>query len=78
MSGDPLHPADPEDLTSSIAYALRFNERGKAHTRGLRDDPDYMAGWIVAHLARSLYVVLKKVPEPRGLSPFGQSRPDLD
>ncbi|MCR0981774.1 hypothetical protein [Roseomonas populi] len=77
MADAHLTPAAPKDLAAAISYALRFNDRGKAHTKGLRDDPDYMAQWIAAHLARSLYVVLKKAPEPRPLNPFGQNNPGV-
>lgn len=57
-----LTPADHADLLEAIHYALRFNERGKAHGVRLRDNPEAMAARVAAHLAMAGYVVMKRQP----------------
>ena len=55
MSDVPLTPADPKNLRQAVSYALRFNERGKAHGVRMRYEPEMMADAVVKHLARSGY-----------------------
>jgi hypothetical protein len=63
MSDDPerLTPADPEDLSSALAFALRFQGRKRVH-----DADEFMADIVakrlVGHLGRSGFVVMKKPP----------------
>lgn len=54
--------ANSADLAETIGYAMRFNERGKPLAVGTRNDPAIMARWIVRHLARCGFVVMKKPP----------------
>jgi hypothetical protein len=64
MTGPDLTPAEPEDLAETIAYALRFNERGKPLAVETRKDSAVLARWVVRHLARCGFVVMKKPPMP--------------
>lgn len=57
-----LTPADPADPREAIHYALRFNERGKAHGVRLRDNAEAMAARVAAHLAMAGYVVMRGQP----------------
>lgn len=62
MTGPDLMPADSADLAEAIGYALRFNERGKPLAVETRKDSAVLALWVVRHLARSGFVVMKKPP----------------
>ena len=62
MSAPDLTPADSADLAEAIAYALRFNERGKPLAVETRKDSVVLARWVVRHLDRCGYVVLQKPP----------------
>jgi hypothetical protein len=62
MNPPDLTPAEPDDLAETIAYALRFNERGKPLGVRTRDDPAALARGVVQHLARCGFVVLRKPP----------------
>ena len=61
-SEDKLSPADPSDLASSLAFALRYQGRKRVH-----DADEIMAGIVakrlVEHLERSRFVVMKRPPE---------------
>ena len=61
-SEDKLSPADPSDLASALAFALRYQGRKRVH------DADEIMAEIVAkrlveHLERSRFVVMKRPPE---------------
>lgn len=62
---DKLTPADPRDLADSIAFALRFDGRKRAHEAN-----EYMAAIaadrIVRHLERAGFVVMKRPPAVGG------------
>ena len=63
MPDEPLlTPVTHEDLVFALAYALRFDERGKPH----RQASDYMARaaaeTLAHHLEMSGFVVMKKPP----------------
>ncbi|MBS7791334.1 hypothetical protein KTR66_15125 [Roseococcus sp. SDR] len=62
MTAPDLTLADSDDLAEAIAYALRFNDRGKPLGSRTRDDPGAVARGVVLHLARCGFVVLKKPP----------------
>jgi hypothetical protein len=63
MSDAPEHltPADPQDLASALAFALRFQGRKRVHNA---DEfiADIVAKRLVEHLERSGFVVMKKPP----------------
>jgi len=56
-----LSPAAPDDLTETIAFALRFEGRKRVHQA---DDvmARITARRLVEHLGRSGFVVLRKPP----------------
>lgn len=62
MTAPELQPAEAEDLAEAIAYALRFNERGKALAAQTRHDPAMMAHRVVRHLVRCGFVMMRKPP----------------
>ena len=62
MSDGPITPVDPAKLQHSVLYALRFNERGKAHGVRMRDGPEMMAAAVVKHLLRSGQRIFKGTP----------------
>ena len=69
----PLRPATAEELTQTLAFALRFHGRKRVHHAD-----DFMsriaAERLVEHLERSGYVVMKRPPEP----PPGDPYPAVD
>ena len=58
---DKLTPADPSDIASTLAYALRYGGGKRVHDA---DEvmADIVARRLVEHLRRSGFVVLKKPP----------------
>jgi hypothetical protein len=56
-----LTPADPVDLASALAFALRFSGRKRVHNA---DEfmADIVAKRLVEHLERSGFVVMKRPP----------------
>ena len=57
---DTLSPTKPDDLARSLRYALQRDERGRPLAPERRDNPDFMAAWLMRHLERSGYLVLKR------------------
>ncbi len=61
--GPPLQPADPADVTWTLAFALQYRGRKRVNTAA-----DAMARItaerLVEHLRVSGYVVMKKPPPP--------------
>jgi hypothetical protein len=71
MTDKPVTPADPADFTQAVHYALRFGLNGKPLGKKLRDDPEWMAQHITAHLARANYVIMQGPPRlPHSTSDF--------
>lgn len=62
MNPPDLTPAEPDDLAEAIAYALRFNDRGKPLGMQIRDDPAVEARGVVLHMARCGSVVMRMPP----------------
>ena len=62
--GAPRRPneADVADLVAALAYALRFETRGKPRKGGWDHAADLAAEWLAEHLKRSNVVVLKRPP----------------
>jgi hypothetical protein len=50
------------DLVAALAYALRFDARGKPRKGGWDFAADLAAEWIAEHLRRSNLVVLRRPP----------------
>lgn len=72
---DALHPADPDDLESALAFALRWRGRKRTH-----DADDAMASIVAKrladHLRESGFVIMKR-PPTRGWGPaLMGKRPD--
>ncbi|WP_159993656.1 hypothetical protein [Roseomonas sp. 18066] len=57
-----LSEASPEELADALAYALRYDERGKPRPSGGQLVASLAAERLVQHLARSGYVVMKRPP----------------
>ncbi len=57
-----LDEAEVADLVQALAYALRFDARGKPRKGGWDFAADLAAEWIAEHLCRSNFVVLKRPP----------------
>ena len=59
-----LGEADVADLVAALAYALRYDARGKPRKGGWDHAADLAAEWLAEHLHRSNFVVLKRRPAP--------------
>ena len=61
----PLLPVDAAELASTLAYGLRFDERGRPR-RGAAWEmaATLLAEQLVAQLERAQFVVLKRPPRP--------------
>ncbi len=57
-----LGEADASDLVAALAYALRYDARGKPRKGGWDHAADLAAEWLAEHLKRSNFVVLKRPP----------------
>ena len=57
-----LNEADVADLVAALAYALRYDARGKPRKGGWDHAADLAAEWLAEHLRRSNFVVLKRPP----------------
>ena len=59
---DKLTPADPSDLASALAFALRFHGRKRVHNA---DDlmAEIVARRLIEHLERAGFVVMKRPAE---------------
>jgi hypothetical protein len=60
--GEPLRLATDDEVTGSLAYALRFDERGKPRRTGSDFMASLAAAQLVQHLKLSLSVVMKRPP----------------
>lgn len=65
--GHPLRPAAPEEVADTLAYAMTFDERGKARRTGVEYAAKLAAEGLVRHLLASGFVVMRKPP----LAPHG-------
>jgi hypothetical protein len=59
---EPLTPASIEEVTFSLLYALQFDERGKPRGVKVKANEQLTAEWLMRHLLRSGYVILRKPP----------------
>jgi hypothetical protein len=57
-----LDEADVADLVAALAYALRFDARGRPRRGGWDHAADLAAEWLAEHLRRSNFVVLRRPP----------------
>jgi hypothetical protein len=57
----PLHPATPDEVADSLAYALRFR-RGRRVSHGDELMARIVAEFLVAHLQQSGYVLMRRPP----------------
>jgi len=55
-----LAPANPSEVAESLAYALRFDERGRPRSGGWEFAAAIAAERLVQHLDRAGFVVLKR------------------
>jgi hypothetical protein len=66
--GQWLHPAAPEDVADTLAYAMRFDPRGKARRTGVEYAAKRAADQLVQQLTSSGFVVMRR-RGPRGSPP---------
>jgi hypothetical protein len=64
LDGRQLRPAAPEDVADALAYAMRFDERGKARRTGLEYSSKLAADGLVRQLLLSGFVLMRKPPAP--------------
>jgi hypothetical protein len=62
MAGTTLIPADPADVADSLAYAMRFDERGKARRTGVEYAAKLAAETLVTRLLASGFIVMRRSP----------------
>ena len=60
IAGSTLSPADPAEVADSLAYAMRFDERGKARRTGVEYAAMLAAETLLRHLQASGYVVMRR------------------
>jgi hypothetical protein len=58
---EPLRPATADEIADSLSFALRFDGRKRVHT-GDEMMARITADWLVQHLERSGYVIMKRPP----------------
>jgi hypothetical protein len=56
--------ADVADLVAALAYALRYDARGRPRKGTWDHAADLAAEWLAEHLRRSNFVVLRRRPAP--------------
>ena len=61
MSDEKLTPADPNDLATGLAFALKFEGRKRWHDADALM-ADIVAKQLVRYLERAGYVVMKRPP----------------
>lgn len=57
-----LARATHDDLMDSFAYALRYDDRGKPISPHYRERAHLMAEWLIRHMHRRGFVVMKRAP----------------
>jgi hypothetical protein len=63
MPNEPdLIPATREELVTALSYALRFDERGKAHRQASELTAQIAAHTLVRYLEMAGFVVMKRPP----------------
>jgi hypothetical protein len=62
LSGEGMRPAGPEELAEILAYALRYDDRGRPRRGGFELAAALAAERIAEHLRRSNLVVLRRPP----------------
>ena len=57
-----LSPANPEEVTDALSYALRYDERGRPRPHGGEMVAGLAAQHLTQHLQRAGFVLMKKRP----------------
>ena len=65
-AGAPLVPALPEEVADALAYAMRFDERGKARRTGHEYAAHLAADQLLRYLGASGFVVARRRPPASG------------
>jgi hypothetical protein len=60
--GAVLVPAAPEEVADALAYAMRFDERGRARRTGVEYAARLAADQLVRHLLLGNFAVLRRQP----------------
>ncbi len=76
VSNTPLTLAAPEDVADALAYAMRFNERGKARRTGWEWAAQAAAEQLVRGLRQRGFVIMQG-PDAKPHSAYPRSAPDL-
>ena len=64
-AGTTLSPADPAEVADSLAYARRFDERGKARRTGVEYAYRLAADQLVKQLTANGYFVMRRRSAPK-------------
>ncbi|MBU8541250.1 hypothetical protein [Falsiroseomonas tokyonensis] len=62
--GQALRPVTPEEVADSLAFAMRFNGRGKARRTGHEYTAQLAADQLVQQMLASGYVILRRPVSP--------------
>jgi hypothetical protein len=62
--GTPLLPVGPEEVADALAYAMRFDERGKARRTGVEYVSKLAAEQLVRHLLLCGFLVVRRGSAP--------------
>ncbi|MGG5890696.1 hypothetical protein ACLF3G_26735 [Falsiroseomonas sp. HC035] len=62
LDGHGLRPADPAEVADSLAYAMRFDERGRARRTGVEYASKIAAEQLVQRLLASGFVLMRRAP----------------
>jgi hypothetical protein len=72
----PLHPANPDEITQTLAFALQFDGRRRTH-KGDEIMARIVAERLVRHLYRCGFIIMKKppvaAPTTSGMAPVSRS-----
>ncbi|MGK7870927.1 hypothetical protein [Falsiroseomonas sp. E2-1-a20] len=62
LDGQGLRPADPAEVADSLAFAMRFDERGRARRTGVEYASKIAAEQLVKRLPASGFVLMRRAP----------------
>jgi hypothetical protein len=65
LDGQTLRPVSPEDVADALAYAMRFNDQGKARRTGWEYAAQMAADHLVRQLQASGIIFMRRPTPPR-------------
>jgi hypothetical protein len=75
LTNEPLRPASREEVADALAFAMRFNEHGKARRTGWEYAAQLAADQLVSGLERAGFVLMRGPGTPRH-DAYPRSAPD--